>query len=153
DVQSLAGQAAIMARYQGQVAVFRATVPLGSPAEPYPAFPAVNFIDALALKQWKGLGLVPSESCSDAEFIPRASIDITGTLPSPEESREFVADTAPDKRAQLIDRLLERPEYASYFATKWADLLRNKREGNQQLQNGTYRFHDWLRQSLADNMP
>jgi hypothetical protein len=147
----LSGQAAIMARYQGQVAVLRATVPLGLPIASYPDFPAANFVDEQALKQWKALGLVPSEPCTDAEFIRRSSLDITGTLPAAAETRAFVADTDSDKRAKLVDRLLARPEYATFFATKWADILRNKREGNAQLQTGTYRFYGWIRQNLASN--
>ncbi len=149
-----AGMAAVMARYQGQVAVFRATVPLRTGAGSVD-FAAANFIDDLAKKPWEALGLAPSADCDDAEFIRRASLDILGTLPTADETRVFVADTAPtaEKRARLVDRLLERPEYASYFATKWADVLRNKREGNPQNQRGTYRFHDWIREQLSKNVP
>ena len=129
-----------MARYQGQVAVFRATVPLGLPIENYPEFASTNVIDAAALAQWKALGIVPSEPCTDAEFIRRASLDVTGTLPTAEETRAFVADPSPEKRARLVDRLLDRPEYASYFAVKWADVLRNKRENKEDYQHGTFTF-------------
>jgi hypothetical protein len=149
----LPGQAAIMARYQGQVAVFRATVPTGLAIEPYPEFPAANFLDRIALAQWKALGIAPSDLCTDAEFIRRAGVDILGTLPTATETRAFVADADPAKRAKLIDRLLDRPEYAAYFATKWAAVLRNKREGNVQYQNSTYRFHGWLKRTLAENVP
>jgi hypothetical protein len=151
--QDYSGQAAVMARYQGQVAVFRATVPLGVPIADAPPFEPANFVDELVSRQWKALGLVPSESCTDAEFLRRASLDITGTLPTADEVEAFVADASPDKRAKLVDRLLERPEYAAYFATKWADILRNKREGNDQLRPSTYRFYDWIRTSLARNVP
>jgi hypothetical protein len=153
EARDLSGQAAIMARYQGQVVVFRATVPLGVPISQYPDFPAANFIDGHALKQWHALGILPSEPCTDAEFIRRASLDIIGTLPTPEDAKAFIADADPSKRAKLVDRLLDRPEYAAFFATKWADILRNKREGNASLQTGTYRFYDWIRQNLAKNTP
>ncbi len=153
ETHDLAGQAALMARYQGQVAVFRATVPLGLPIATEPDFPPANFVDVLAAKQWKSLGIVPSGTCTDGEFIRRASLDVIATLPSPAETRAFLADPDPEKRAKLVDRLLSRPEYASSFATKWADILRNKREGNAQFQHGTYRFHDWIRKSLAENLP
>lgn len=153
ETRELSGQAAIMARYQGQVAVFRATVPLGVPATQAVDFPAENPIDAAVLKQWDALGIVPSEPCTDAEYIRRASLDIAATLPEPAEVRAFVADTDPDKRARLVDRLLERPEYASFFAIKWADILRNKREGNPLYQRGTYSFYDWIRENLARNTP
>ncbi|MEO6809937.1 MAG: DUF1549 domain-containing protein [Isosphaeraceae bacterium] len=153
EARTLAGQAAVMARYQSQVAVFRATVPTGVPIPTYPEFPAVNIIDTLALKQWKPLGIAPSELCTDAEFLRRASLDVIGTLPTAEEVRAFVADPDPGKRAKQIDRLLDRPEYAAYFATRWADILRNKRENNPLFQNSTYRFHNWIRRNLARNLP
>lgn len=153
ETRELSGQAAVMARYQGQVAVFRAAVPLGVPIAKYPDFPAENVIDSAALSHWKALGIVPSETCTDPEFIRRASLDITGTLPTAAEVKAFVAETAPGKRARLVDRLIDRPEYASYFAIKWSDVLRNKRENNEAFQRGTFTFYDWIRESLARNVP
>jgi hypothetical protein len=147
------GQAAIMARYQGKVAVFRATVPRTGSGSHLAAFASANVIDRLVLKEWKELGVEPSDSCTDAEFIRRAGLDITGTLPTADETRDFVNDKRSDKRSRLIDRLLERPEYASYFAVKWADILRNKRDGKPEAAPATYRFHDWIRESLAQNVP
>ncbi|GAC1475944.1 MAG: DUF1549 domain-containing protein [Isosphaeraceae bacterium] len=153
ESRELSGQAAVMARYQGKVAVFRATVPLGRPIKSYPEFPTTNVIDTAALKQWKALGIVPSELCTDAEFIRRASLDITGTLPTAEETRSFIAETTDEKRALLVDRLIARPEYASYFAVKWADVLRNKRENREDFKRGTFTFYDWIRENLARNTP
>jgi hypothetical protein len=153
ETHDLSGQATIMARYQGQVAVFRATVPLGIPITSPPVFPTDNAIDAAALAHWKALGIAPSDPCTDAEFIRRAALDITGTLPKPEEVRAFLAENAADKRARLVDRLIDRPEYAAYFAVKWADILRNKRENDPKAQRGTFTFHDWIRASLAANVP
>jgi hypothetical protein len=151
--RSLSGQAAIMARYQGQVAVFRATVPLGLPIADAPAFSASNLVDRAAVRQWQALGIVPSDLCDDAEFIRRAYIDITGTLPTPEQTRSFVADRDQAKRERLVDQLLDSPVYASFFAIKWADILRNKREDNALYQASTYGFHDWIRENLARNTP
>jgi Protein of unknown function (DUF1553)/Protein of unknown function (DUF1549) len=153
EARELPGQAAIMARYQGRVAVFRVIVPLGAAVDGNWDFPVANLVDRLSAPQWKALGIAPSELCADAEFIRRASIDVTGTLPTADEVKSFVAEPGADKRARLIERLLERPEYAAHFATKWADVLRNKRENNPQFQNATYRFHDWIRASLAANLP
>ena len=153
ETRGMSGLAAVMARYQGQVAVFRATVPLGAAIAQYPDFPAANLIDVAALKQWKALGIVPSGPCSDAEFIRRASLDITGSLPTAAEVKAFVADPDTTKREALVDRLIDRPEYASYFAIKWSDVLRNKREGQPSEQRGTFTFHDWIRESLARNVP
>ena len=115
ESRRLAGQAAIMARYQGQVAVFRATVPMSGAAAARFDFPIQNAIDTAALKQWKALGLSPSPLCGDEEFIRRASLDITGTLPLAQEVKSFVTLTDPAKRAKLVDRLLDRPEYAAFF--------------------------------------
>lgn len=153
ETRGLSGQAGVMIRYQSQVAVFRATVPLGLPIAKYPGFPIANLIDSATLTQWKTLGIVPSESCTDAEFIRRASLDVTGTLPTPDETKAFAADVSADKRAKLVDRLLERPEYASYFAVKWSDVLRNKRENNATFARGTFTFYDWIRENLAQNTP
>jgi hypothetical protein len=153
ETRRLAGQAAIMARYQGQVAVFRATVPTGTVVPHDLSFPLANAIDRAALAAWKALGIIPSALCSDGEFIRRATLDITGTLPVAGEVKAFVADPDPDKRAKLVDRLLARPEYASFFAIKWADILRNKREGRDDIQYATFNFHDWIRESLAHNVP
>ncbi|HZW34721.1 MAG TPA: DUF1549 domain-containing protein [Isosphaeraceae bacterium] len=153
EARQAAGQAAIMARYQGLVAAFRATIPTGLAPGAATTFLAANRIDAAAFEQWKALGIIPSEPCTDAEFIRRAALDITGTLPTPAEIQAFLAETSWEKRGRLIDRLLDRPEYASFFATKWADILRNKREGKPDLQYATFAFHDWIRRRLAENTP
>jgi Protein of unknown function (DUF1549)/Protein of unknown function (DUF1553) len=153
ESRRLSGQAAIMARYQGQVAVFRATVPMNGAAAANVDFPVQNAIDSAVLKQWKALGVAPSPLCGDDEFIRRVSLDINGTLPTAEEVKSFIALAEPAKRAKLVDKLLDRPEYASYFAIKWADILRNKREGRADVQSSTYNFHDWIRESLAKNVP
>jgi hypothetical protein len=148
---ALAGEATIMARYQGQVTVFRATVPLGKPIPRYPDFPANNYIDELALARWKKLGLVPSELCSDGEFIRRVRLDLCGKLPTPQEVREFLADRRPDRRERLIDRCLEDKDYAAYFALRWGSILRNSQvAGAEQV---AYAFHDWLRDLIARNRP
>src|SRR5439155_4015857 len=115
----LSGQAAVMTRFHGQVAVFRATVPLGKPVPDY-TFPAQTLVDSFTQKQWRKLGLAPSELCGDEQFLRRASLDITGTLPTPERVRAFAANPDPQKRAKLIDELLETPEYSYHFANKWA---------------------------------
>jgi hypothetical protein len=147
----LAGEATVMARYQGQVAVFRATVPLGKPIGTYPEFPAVNYVDELALARWKKLGLTPSSLCSDGEFIRRVRLDLCGKLPTPEEVRSFLADTRPDKRDRLIDRCLEDRDYAAYFALRWGSILRNSQLAGAE--QAAYAFHDWIRDMIARNRP
>ncbi len=146
------GEAAIMARYQGHVATFRATVPLGMKIPEY-KFAAQTSVDQLTLKKWVQLGLVPSDLCTDEQFIRRVSLDVTGTLPTPKQVKDFVADPDPKKRDKLVDRLVETPEYAYYFANKWADILRVKRKGQGNMAEGTFGFHDWIRDAVAKDMP
>jgi hypothetical protein len=149
---ALSGEAAIMARYQGQVTIFRATVPLGVPTPAY-TFEPKTVVDKHTAAQWKQLGIVPSEPCTDEQFVRRAYLDITGTLPTPKQVAEFVSEPSADKRDKLVDRLLETPEYAYYFANRWADVLRVKRGNQPNRAYGTFLFHDWIRQAMADDKP
>ena len=163
----LSGDATIMARYMGQVAVFRALVPLGKAIAKYPDFPANNYIDTLALARWKKLGIVPSELCGDSEFIRRVTVDLCGRLPTNEEVKAFLAE--PDgpprpaggeglgvrgpitKRGKLIDRLLDSRDYAAHFAMRWGNILRNASlAGSEQ---AAYGFHEWIRDNIARNRP
>ncbi len=146
----LTGDVAIMARYQGHVDVFRASIPLGIKVENLP--PAKNFVDEAVFAKLKVLGIPPSAVCDDATFLRRASIDIAGRLPSLQETQAFLADKDPAKRDKLIDRLLDGPEYADYFANKWAAILRIKR-GNDASVRANYAFHGWIRRAFIDNKP
>ncbi len=148
----MSGEAAIMARFQGHVATFRATVPLGASIPAY-TFPYQTSVDRFTHKKWQELGLVPSQLCTDEQFIRRVSLDITGTLPTPVQVRTFVADPDPRKRDQLVDTLLETPEYSYYFANKWADILRVKRRGQPDRATGTFSFHGWLREAVRTDKP
>jgi hypothetical protein len=147
----LDGEATIMARYMGQVAIFRATVPLGKLIDRYPDFPASSYIDELALAKWKKLGITPSDLCSDGEFIRRTSLDICGKLPTPDEVRGFVKDTSTDKRSKLIDRLLDDKDYAAFFALRWGSILRNASLAGAE--QAAYAFNEWLRDMIARNRP
>ena len=122
----LAGDAAIMARYMGFIATWNTVIPLADKPDPaaYASLPRKNFIDGLVWEKLEKLGMFPSEPASDSTFQRRAFLDVIGRLPTPEETRAFLADTSPNKRETLVDRLLERPEYADFWASKWADLLR-----------------------------
>ncbi len=148
--QQQPGDVAVMIRYQSQVAVFRATLPLGAPVTNLPQ--PRNFIDELVFNKLQQVGMPPSEQCDDATFIRRVSVDIAGRLPTLEEAEKFVTDKAADKRDKLVDQLLASTEYADYFANKWAAMLRNRRD-TPQLQRTTYAFHGWLRDSLQENKP
>ncbi|MFN0051137.1 MAG: DUF1549 and DUF1553 domain-containing protein [Planctomycetales bacterium] len=146
----LSGEVAIMARYQGQVSTFRATIPLG--ADMGPLAEPKNFIDVAVLNKLKLLGIPPSPICDDATFIRRVSVDITGRLPTEQEVRDFLASSDPQKRDRLVDALVDSPAYADLFANKWNMVLRNKRR--QPLDTrGTYAFFEWIRDALQENKP
>ena len=108
------GDVGVMVRYQAQVAVFRATAPLGAVVENLPK--PTNFIDELVFAKLKTIGMPPSPLCDDATFIRRVSLDIAGRVPALDETRKFIADADPAKRDKLIDTLLGSAEYADFFA-------------------------------------
>jgi hypothetical protein len=144
----LPGEVAVMIRYQGKIAVFRGTAPLGAPVASLPK--SKNFIDDLVFNKLKTLGLPPSDPADDNTFIRRVTIDVAGRVPTPAEVQSFVSDANPKKREALVDKLLASDEYADYFAGKWSALLRNKRAEPKDAR-GNFVFHRWIRDSLADN--
>ena len=124
--------------------------PYESPAAPTPR----TKIDELVFGRLKRLGIPPAHACSDAVFVRRAYLDAIGTLPTAEEARTFLSDRNPNKRSALIDRLLERDEYADYWAMKWSDLLRVKSEFPINLwPNAVQAYHRWIRTCLKENLP
>lgn len=148
----MSGEAAIMARYLGQVAVFRATVPLGVTIPEY-QFAEKTVVDRFAKKKWQELGITPSELSTDEQFLRRIYLDLTGTLPTPKQVTEFLADKDAAKRDKLIDRLVDSTEYSYLFANKWADILRVKRRNQADRAAGTFAFHAWIRESIAKDKP
>ena len=113
-----------------------------------------NKIDDLVFLRLKQLGVQPAKLCSDAVFLRRAYLDVIGTLPTAKEALQFLQDTDPKKRSTLIDRLLDRPEFADYWTMKWSDLLRVKAEFPINLwPNAAQAYHHWIRASLRENQP
>ncbi|MFP6671562.1 MAG: DUF1549 domain-containing protein [Pirellulaceae bacterium] len=165
QAQQRGGLFTVMVRFGGQIATLHGVVPLELEETERLAvtrhlvqlekeFAASKF-DQLLLKQWQRLGIAPSPEVDDLTFIRRVTIDICGSLPTPAEIKAYQADDRSDKRARLIDRLLDRSEYASYFALKWADILQNRGAGystNKQ-RPGTALFASWIRDSIALNKP
>ncbi len=139
-----------MARYQGQVSTFRATIPLGADTSGLP--PPRNLIDDAVFGKLRKLGIPASDRCDDATFLRRVYIDITGTLPTASEVTTFLEDTTPSKRDRLIDQLLDTTAYADLFANKWNMVLRNKKRNDAELQ-GSLAFYRWIWASLYDNKP
>ncbi|MCX6923832.1 MAG: DUF1553 domain-containing protein [Verrucomicrobia bacterium] len=115
---------------------------------------ARNAIDDLVFAKLQRSGIQPAAVCSDGVFVRRVYLDIIGTLPSGYEAREFILDRSSTKRRALIDRLLERDDYADYWAMKWSDILRIKAEFPINLwPNAAQAYHRWIRTSLEENLP
>ncbi|MCA9045357.1 MAG: DUF1553 domain-containing protein [Planctomycetaceae bacterium] len=150
QIQEITGNVAVMVRYQGQVAVYRASVPLGVPITKMP--PPNNFVDEHVLGNLERLGIPPSPLCDDATFLRRVTLDIAGRLPTTGETKAFLASQEKGKRARVIDELLRSPDYADYFASKWAALLKNRRDNNSDIV-ANFAFHAWVRDSLLANKP
>ena len=151
QTSTYSGEAVVVTRFMGMVAISQIAIPSDKllPAERYAHLPIFNEIDRLAIQRWQKMGLLPSDTCSDAEFLRRASLDAIGALPTIEEARAFADNTDPQKREQWIDHLLEQPNWADHWAIRFDDLLRPNpsRVGVKPV----LLFDDWLRQSLRQN--
>jgi len=109
-----------------------------------------NFIDDELFKRLESLKVPPSPPASDAAFLRRAVLDLTGQQPAPDEVRRFLADTDPDKRKKLIDRLLATEDFVLFWRIKLGDLLQisSARQGN-----GSYQYQAWIDTCLRKNRP
>ncbi len=152
-VGSIAGEAAVTARFVDKFAVCNVLVPLPSTVDPavYTKLPRFNFIDGHVWNKLQQLHITPSEPARDSTFHRRAFLSIIGRLPTPEETLAFLADTDPNKKAKLIDKLLDRSEYADFWANKWADLLRPNpyHVGIK----ATLNYDAWIREQFRKNRP
>ncbi|HVJ79459.1 MAG TPA: DUF1549 and DUF1553 domain-containing protein, partial [Planctomycetia bacterium] len=155
-VKQQSGEAAISARYQAQVAVFRAFVPSisGQSAKGVSvSFVRRNLIDDHVAKKWADLGIGPSRPTTDAEFVRRVYLDLAGRFPKPEESARFLSSKSSDKRDVLIDELLDGPDYPGLMAMKWGSILQNQRGERNDQAPATHAFAAWLRDAFANDMP
>jgi hypothetical protein len=147
------GEAAVTLWYSSRVLYATLTSPYPSQIadDTYTKFPKSNYVDDLVISKLKSLHIAPSPVASDATFIRRAYLDAAGILPTPEEAEQFLADKAPDKRAKMIDRLLERDEFVDYWAYKWSDLLL---VSSKKLRpNAMWAFYNWIHDSVKENKP
>jgi len=149
--QDVPGEATVMAAYLGEVGIFSVMVPRPQPLAASTQLPQFNFIDKLVDAKLAKLNIAPSGLCDDAEFLRRVFLDLTGTLPTADDARKFLASTTKDKRAKLVESLLERPEFADLWAMRWSDLLRVDRQplGHQR----AHLYYKWIRDSIATNKP
>jgi len=145
------GESTVLVRYLDQQRPVRIAFIPARPDFVWSRPKASNFIDEQIFAKLKTLRTNPSELCTDEVFIRRAHLDLLGLLPTAEEARAFVADRRRDKRARLIDGLLERPEFSDTWALKWSDLLRV--EDRTLDRKGTEIFHRWIRESIAEHKP
>ena len=147
------GEAFIMARFETHtVGSHFIVLPKGLNYED-PGTPEFNYIDTLVHNKLRKLRIVPSELCSDAEFLRRSFIDITGTLPSSEEFEKFVADTDPQKREKVVDQLLNRKEFVDIWVMKWAELLQVRTIDNRVATKPMLSYFNWLKEKIASNTP
>lgn len=152
SVSGKRGEAYIMARFSTFAVVANViSIPTGSQPTAQPAPPA-NFVDEYIHAKFKKLRITQSPVASDEVFVRRLYLDVLGVLPTIEESRTFLEDPAPDKRAKLIDALLERPELAEVWAMKWAEVLRVRSTATLE-PKGMHRYNDWLRLAIQGNKP
>ncbi len=124
----------------------------------YPAVPTPTEIDRLVVQKLRKLGIVPSDVCTDAEYLRRVSLDLTGTLPTADEVVKFLADKSPDKRHKKVDELLGRPTYVAWWTTRLCDLTGNT---DRSLANITpvntklasEEWYDWIEKRVRQNVP
>ncbi len=146
-----AGETAIMVRTLGKAIAARIAAVEKPPMANYPDVPGNNFIDELVFAKLKRMNIVPSELSSDQEFLRRVYLDATGMLPTLEETKQFLDSKDPDKRAKLIDELIDRPEFAEVWATRFADLFRTGLL--DQGYKGGRLMYNWLRKSVMEDKP
>lgn len=144
------GEVAILCRYMDQMESVR-LIYIEKPAADYewPNPPENNYIDKHVFAKLRMLNIAPSALCSDEHFVRRVYLDVCGILPSPEQALSFVASTEPEKRQNLIDDLLQRPEYVDFWTKKWMDVLRSSRDAIQLA--GAQTYQTWLRKQIADD--
>ena len=145
------GQAAVMARFAGYIAVFQAALPRPGAQIAGGDEKGFNAIDDFVRANLRRMNLRASGLADDAEYLRRVYLDVAGRLPSAEEARAFLADTGDGKRERLVETLLDLPEYADFWALKWSDLLRV-----DQLALGApnaFAYYSWIHDAVAQNRP
>lgn len=148
------GEAFVMARFDTfTVGTQVIVVPKDQPFEFPKDLASNNYIDELVHAKLRKLRIRPSELCDDATFIRRASLDITGTMPTPEELQKFVADPSTAKRGHLVESLLNRQEFADLWVMKFAELLQIRSRQDQFSPKAALAYYNWLRDQMLANVP
>jgi len=151
------GETTVVAEYLGRVAVLHLTF-LDAPGDvaahsgsSWDLDAGAHPIDRAVFSKLRLLGIPPAEEASPADFLRRVTLDAIGILPTPDEARRFLADPTPERRAKLIDDLLDRPEFAEFWGMRYADRL----GCNQRFVGikGAYKYHAWVVHALRANWP
>ncbi len=145
------GETVLQVRYLGQVAPVRIVFIPNRPVPDYTKVPVHNDIDRFVHERLKELRLAPAARAPDHLFLRRAFLDAIGLLPTPDETRAFLADASPNKREKLIEALVARPEFAEFWAQKWSDLLRNEEKALDR--KGVAVFYRWIAAQIAADRP
>lgn len=147
------GEAPILARYEGAYAATTLTVMGERDGFEWKQPESWGKIDDLVATKWERLKLQPSELCTDAEYLRRVTLDLTGLPPTSDQVRAFLSDERPtrEKREAIVDELIGSPAYVDYWTNKWADLLQVNRKflGVE----GAASFRDWIRTAVDENRP
>jgi hypothetical protein len=147
------GEAFIQARFaEFNVGAQVIVIPKNLPYQ-WPAVAAANYVDESVYAKLRKLRLTPSALCDDSTFIRRATLDITGTLPKPEEVEQFSRDKDPAKRNSLIEQLLERQEFAELWVMKLAELLEIRSRDNRVYPKAAVLYFEWLRNQMLADVP
>ena len=144
-------EVAVLVRYLDHFASARLSWVRPDPSFAFRAPSPANFIDEHVFARQRELQLLPAPLASDEVFLRRVHLDVIGALPTPEEARAFLDSTDPQKRAKLVDRLLERDEFASFWALKWADVMRGS--PTTLSKRGVHSFHRYLVRNVARDRP
>jgi hypothetical protein len=147
------GELTVLARYEGAYAAATLVVMGDRGGYAWPGVPEYNYVDTLVYEKLRQVKVVPGEVCTDAEFIRRVYLDLTGLPPGPEEVRAFLANPLPsrEKREALVDRLVGGPDYVEHWTNKWADLLSVNRKFLGE--KGAAAFRAYIRNAVASNKP
>lgn len=149
------GETSVQVFFEDQVAIATFTTPYQNPI-PIASFPKViNPIDDAVFKKLSGLGIPPSLPCNDEVFLRRLFLDTAGILPNASEVTSFLADKTPNKRASIIDKVLDRPEFVDFWTLQLADIFQNRKERDHDVRGtkGVRAFHSWLHDQVRTNKP
>ena len=145
------GETAVLARFLDKMATSQITFLEDIPGFAWSNPAEHNFVDNLVFEKLKQLQILPSDLCSDEEFLRRAYLDVTGRLPTIEETTAFLGIQTPEKRNQLIDQLVDSDDFADFWTLKWSDILRSNSKKITAI--GTQKFRRWVYDSIRTDKP